>query len=65
MTKSKNIMGARDFPYLAINTWTDSMDAGKGANMESMISGHCTTLLEHVIIMGTSCFDTGFTSEIS
>ena len=35
---------------------------GKVANLESVVSGHCTILLEHVIIVGTSCFDTDFAS---
>ena len=31
-------------------------------NLKSM--GHCTTLLEHIFLIRTSCFDTGFASQM-
>ena len=37
---------------------------GKVVNLESLVSVHCTTLLGHVTIMRTSCFDTDFVSQI-
>ena len=37
---------------------------GKVANLESMVSGDCTFLLEHVIIIRRSCFDTDFVVQI-
>ena len=37
---------------------------GKVANLESMVSGDCASLLEHVILMGRSCFDTNFAAQI-
>ena len=36
----------------------------KVANLESMVSGHRTTLLEHAITMRTSCFDNHFASQM-
>ena len=33
-------------------------------NLESMVLVHCTILLEHVVTVRTSCFDTDFASEI-
>ena len=38
---------------------------GKVANLESMVSGDCTFLLEHVIIIRRSSFDTGFAVQIN
>ena len=35
---------------------------GKVANLESMASFHCITLLRHVAMMMISCFDTDYTS---
>ena len=35
----------------------------KRCNLESMISVHSTTLLERVITVRTSCFDTDFASQ--
>ena len=37
---------------------------GKVANLKSMVSAHYTTLVRHVTIMRTSCFDTNFVSQI-
>ena len=37
-----------------------SMNIGKVANLERTVLVHCTTLLEHVIIVRTSCLDTDF-----
>ena len=37
---------------------------GKVANLENMVSVHCTALLEHGIIMRISCFDTKFASQM-
>ena len=42
----------------------DSMNVGKVTNLESMASVHCTTLLGHVTIMKSSCFDTDFVSQM-
>ena len=36
----------------------------KVVNLESMVSGHCTTLCEHVISMRTSYFDIDFASQM-
>ena len=49
---------------LNINQWGDSMNTGKVANVESMVSCDCTSLLEHVIIMGRSFFGTDFAAQI-
>ena len=37
---------------------------GKIANLESVVSVHCITLLDHVIKMRASCFDTDFASQM-
>ena len=50
---------SRFFPSTRLNEHRE-----KVANLESMVSVHCTTLLEHVTIMSTSCFDTDFVSQI-
>ena len=42
----------------------NSMNIGKIANLESMVSGHCTTLCEHVISMRASYFDINFASQM-
>ena len=50
-----------------VNTrWWDSTQwiQGKIAYLESMVSGHCTTLLGYVIAMRTSYFDIDFVSQI-
>ena len=36
----------------------------KWRTWEIMVSIHCITLLEHVTIMKTSCFDSGFVSQM-
>ena len=37
---------------------------GKVANLESMVLGDCPFLLEHIIIIRRSCFDTDFAVQI-
>ena len=37
---------------------------GKVTNLKTMVLGHCTILLDHVIIMRKSYFDTNFTSQM-
>ena len=46
------------FSMFSLNfCFQNSMNAEKVAKFESIVSGHCTTLLEHVIIMRISCFE--------
>ena len=33
-------------------------------DLQGTVLGHCTILLEHLIIMRTTCFDTDFTSQM-
>ena len=40
------------------------MNLGKVATLESMVLAYCIILLEHVIKMQASCFDTDFVSQI-
>ena len=49
---------------LAKKTLMTQWMQGKVANLEGMVSGHYTTLLEHVVIMRTSCFNTYFVLQI-
>ena len=37
---------------------------GKVANLESMVSGHCRTLIDYVITIRTSCFDIDLASQM-
>ena len=40
------------------------MNIGKSSQLVKNGRGHCTTLLEHVFLMRTSCFDTDFAWQI-
>ena len=56
-------VGNYSFLSFKVNDF-NSMNLRKKMNLESMVSVHCTTLLEHVTIMRRSCFDIKFTSQI-
>ena len=40
------------------------MNARKSSQLGKHVSGHSTTLFEHIIIKITTCFDMDFTSQI-
>ena len=52
--------------YFQIVDSSNSMNAGKSSQLEKRSFGSqpCTTLLEHVLIVRTSCFDTDFASQM-
>ena len=49
---------------LSVKCLFDSVNRGKTANLEGMVSGPCTTLSEHVISMRTSYFEIDFNSQM-